>query len=264
MLERFKDCLCNPKCIGKYYKDRFGKAFLIILFFFLLSIVIQAARCYTENPLSDNLAINYSSMVLQNGSSDVAYDANSHRLTGTSFNSSKNGYYLVVLPKEGDLIDLKLDSIAVILAEDRAELYYSSRRISSVSYNDISVASFSFDNIAHNQVVDKHHFQGLIDEVFDSSRGLFQTFNFIDGVASSIVYYFILVFFCYIFSIGVNPTIQKNVRVKLCFYDSCIFFVCQFFAYLFNTKLLIYLALIMPIIYSFITFRHIIKVVVRR
>ncbi len=264
MLERFKDCLCNPRYIGKYNKDKFGKIFLIIILFFLLSASIQGMRCYTENPLSDDVSTNFTSMVIKNGSSDISYDSRNHKLIGSSFKMSNNGFVLVVLPKENDVITLNFDSITIILEEEVANLFYDNQQISSIKYNEMSSKDFNFNNIACNQVVDINHFQSFIDEIFASGCTMFQTFNFIDNLMTSIVYYFICVFFCYIFSIGINPTIQKNVRAKLCFYDSCSFFVCQFFAYLFNSEILIYLALILPIIYSFITFRHIIRVVVKR
>lgn len=264
MLERFKDCLCNPRFIGKYNKDKFGKIFLIIFLFFLLSASLQAARCYTENPLPNNISKNFTSMVIKTGSSDVSYDSEKHILTGSSFKVSSNGINMVVLPKENDVISLNIDYITIILEESEAHIYYSNQKMSSLKYNEISSKDFKFSNISCNQVIDINHFESFIDEIFNSSRTMFQTLNFIDGVMSSLVYYILCVFFCYIFSIGINPTIQRNVRAKLCFYDGCVFFACQFFAYLFNVELLIYLGLMLPIIYSFITFRHIIKIVVKR
>lgn len=264
MLERFKDCLCNPKYIGKYNKDKFGKIFINIILFFLLSVSIIAVRCYTENPLSNDVATNFTSMVIKNGSSDVAYDSLNHKLTGSSYKMSSNGFILIVLPNENDVIALNFDYITVILAEDTANLYYDNQKISSLKYNEMSSKDFKFDNISCNQIVDINHFQSFIDEIFASGRTMFQTFNFIDSIFTSIVYYILCVFFCYIFSIGLNPTIERKVRAKLCFYDSCVFFACQFFAYLFNSELLIYLALMLPIIYSFITFRHIIRVIVKK
>ncbi|MDE7161719.1 MAG: hypothetical protein K2N65_03055, partial [Anaeroplasmataceae bacterium] len=88
--------------------------------------------------------------------------------------------------------------------------------------------------------------------------------SFIQETISLFVYYLICVFFCYILSIAINPSISKGVRAKFCFYDACVFLIGSFFAYLFDFGILIYFALALPLIYTIITFRHVIKVVIRR
>ncbi|MDE7105916.1 MAG: hypothetical protein K2O22_01980 [Anaeroplasmataceae bacterium] len=264
MFQRIKDCLCHPRSIGKYNKDRLGIVILTIFLFFLLSTGMQAARCYTSDPISDSIPLAITSSIIRDGDLNVQYSSSEHKLKGNSKTIEGKDISLYILPSENERITYKLDKLIIILKEEEALLYYSSQKASSISYQDMQVKDFDLGNVASNNPTDTYHFRTFIDYVFDSAKLFFQTFDFIQSFGSTILYYLICVFFSYILSVAVNPTINRGVRAKLCFYDGCVFFIGTFFAYLFNIDIIIYFALMLPLIYTLITFRHIIKVVIRR
>ncbi|MDE6656098.1 MAG: hypothetical protein K2J85_03815 [Anaeroplasmataceae bacterium] len=264
MFERFKDCLCYPRYIGKYNKDKGGIVFLTILIFFLLSVLMQGVRSYTDNPISESVPYTITSSVIQHGKTNVIYNAKEGKLTGDSFTTNQNGFYLVVLPTEDQEIALKIDTVTIILEEEAATIYYSNMKATTIAYKDIKTSDFILDNVASNVSTDTYYFRIFIDSIFASAKIFFQTYTFIQGIFSTLLYYLICVLFSYVLSIAINPTINRGVRAKLCFYDGCVFFVGTFFAYLFNVDIIIYFSLVFPLVYTLVTFRHIIKVVIRR
>ena len=263
MFERIKDCICHPRFIGKYNKDHVGIVILTILLFFVFCLAMLAGRSYTEPAFDETTNLMFVSSLVKSDVKNTQYDSLNHKVTGESFELNESGYKLIVLPKE-ETLNLKLDSITVVLYESEATVYFSTMNVSHISYTDIQCSSFQFGNVAKNNPTDIYHFKILIDEVLDSSRVFFQTFSFLQEAISLVVYYLICVVFCYVLSIAINPTISKGVRAKFCFYDGCVFFIGAFFAYLFNFGMLIYFSLALPLIYTIITFRHVIKVVIRR
>ncbi|MDE5856525.1 MAG: hypothetical protein K2H06_05715, partial [Anaeroplasmataceae bacterium] len=189
MFERFKDCVCYPRYIGKYNKDKGGIVFLTILIFFLLSVLMQGIRNYTENPISETVPYTITSTIIQHGESNVFYDAEEGKLKGDFFEENYDGFYLVVLPQENTRMALKLDTVTIVLEEESASLYYSNVKASTLSYKDIDISSFSFANVAKNQATDTYYFRIFIDQILDSSKVFFQTYAFIQSVISTIVYY---------------------------------------------------------------------------
>lgn len=260
MLERFKDCICHPRFIGKYNKDRVGVVLLTIFLFFALCTGMLAARCYTESPFTEAPLLAVTSKIIKYGDNDVAFDRTTNTLSGTGFELGGEGIRLVFLPKDNQY-SLPLDTVTLLFEESKAKVYYSNIEISAMEYKNMAVSDFSLKNVAANQSVDTYNFKVMVSTLLESTTVFFQTYSFIQETISILVFYLICVVFCYVLSIAMNPTIDRGVRAKLCFYDACVFFAGSFFAYLFNVSILIYFALALPLIYTMITFRHIIKIV---
>lgn len=264
MFGRIKDCVCHPRYIGKYNSDTGGIVFFTIFIFFLLSILMQGIRTYTENPISDNVSYTITSTIIQHGETNVGYDAIEGKLKGDYFEETREGFHLVVLPNETTRIALKLDTVTIVLEEESATIYYSNMKASTFSYKSLNISNFTFANVATNKAQDTYYFRIFIDQIFDSSKLFFQSYSFAQGIFSTFIYYLICVAFSYVLSLAINPTIQRGVRAKLCLYDSCVYLVGTFFAYLFNSDIMIYFSLALPLVYTLVTFRHIIKVVIRK
>ncbi len=263
MIERIKDCICHPRSIGKYHKDKAGIVILTIVLFFVLAISVQAVRCFTENPFDEYSSLAVTSAIIQHGDNTVVYDAKENKLTGESILVDGSGFKLIILPTE-EKISVGRDSINIVLKEEEAYIYYGITKVSKIAYKDIRMGGFHLGAVAMNSPSDTYNFRGFIDQILDSSKVYFQASTFVRGALMTFVYYIICVFFCYILSISINPTIDRRVRAKLSFYDGCVFLVGSFFSYLFNVSIIVYFALALPLVYALITFRHIIKVVIRR
>ncbi|MBD5391063.1 hypothetical protein HDR67_03570 [bacterium] len=263
MFERIKDCICHPRYIGKYHKDNAGIVFLTILIFFVLCLSILGARSYTTRPFDESVGLGFTSNLIQAGPKNTKYTKEDHLLSGESFVVDGGGYRLIVLPEEGNL-NLKLNTITIVLNSSDAVIYFSDYDVSKISYSSLQLADFDLGNVATNVPKDTYYFRIMIDGILDSSKIFFQTFSFLQEMISILVYYLICVLFCYVLSIAINPTINRGVRAKFSFYDGCVFLIGAFFAYLFNVEILLYLALALPLVYTGITFRHVVKVVIKR
>lgn len=263
MFERIKDCICHPRNIGKYNKDSIGIVLLTIFLFFVLALSMQGVRSFTENPFDEYSSMVVSSAVIQHGDNNVIYDSNSHKITGDSLKIEGNGFQLIILPTE-EQITVGRNSVNIILKEEEAIVYYSASKVSSIVYRDIQVAGFKLGDVALNHSQAIYNFKIFIDSILDSSRIYFQVSTFLRGALTTFVYYLICVLFSFVLSISINPSIDKGVRTKLSFYDGCSFLVGSFFAYLFNASIIVYFALPCPLIFAFITFRHIVRVIIRK
>ena len=266
MLERISDCICHPRFIGKYNKDKVGKIILCIILFFSLYLVFFGIRCYTENPFGSNASSEIVSSVIKSRQDSVVFDTDLDKLLGEGCLIKGDGFNLYVLPSEDIKISKYEDfySINIILDEEEAIIYYGISEISKKSYKDINVNGFSFAKIINNQVEDLYSFNIFIQDILLSSEIYFQTYLFLEGAMSALITYIIIVLICFAFAYMINPTIDRKVRIRLCLYDGLIFFVVSMLASLFNAAWLVYVGYCMPVIYTTITFRHIVRVVIKK
>ena len=75
MLERIKNCLCHPRFIGKYNKDKFGKIIFIVLLFYIVYLVVFGLRTFTENPLCEDADRIIVKEIIAEQDANISYDA---------------------------------------------------------------------------------------------------------------------------------------------------------------------------------------------
>ncbi len=265
MLDRLIDCLCHPKWIGKYNKDKASIVFLTFMIFFLLYLIVFGVRCYTEQQFNESAYRSVASAMIRQDELDNIYQ--DHKLIGTPTTIKEDGFLVYILPEDDKAVKetgLFNFSVQMVLYADKAEVYYGIMRLSSIDYKDIDCPNFDMKQISLNNDEDIYYFKIFIAAVLNSSNVAFQTMNFVNGAISSLFYYLIIVLCACFYATFINPTIDKPIRIKLVFYDSLIYFVVNLFASLFNFGWLTYVAIVFPLIYVTITFRHIVKVVVKR
>lgn len=261
MMQRICACLCHPRFIGRYHKDRVGVIFLTVLIFLSLYTAVFAARCYTDEPFSSETYLSITSCVITSDASDVVYDASNNKFSGSSKVINGSGFSLAILPEEE--INFTTLGVNVILASEAASVYYGNYKISEIEYQNIKVSDFTFEGIINNNPSDIYNFKLFIEDVLCSSNVFFQSYTFLNGMITILFYYLVIVIAIYIFAGLINQTIDRKVRIKLCFYDGLVFFVGAFFACIFNVGWLLYASFVLPLIYATITFRHIVKVVIK-
>lgn len=262
MLRRLINCTCHPKNIGKHFKDSFIVVLFTILIFFVLYMGVFAARVYNEPAFYESDAVAISSRLIKEENLTGSYDSTTFKITSPTKTIEGNGFNLYIMPTDYKINNI--DKINIVLYETGAEVYFGSVKASSVSYASLKCADFSFDKMAQNDVSTIYNFKLFIMGVLNSSSLFFQTLTFFEGIFTTAIMYLLVAFFCYIFAGFINLGIDRGIRVKLVAYDACIFLVEMFFITLFNWGSIIYIAMILPLIFTFITFRHIVKVVVRK
>lgn len=263
MFQRLCDCLCHPRYLGRYHKDKVGIILLTVLIFLSIYIAVFATSCYMEEPFSDYSYEAITSAVIQEEEMSVQYIKDEKRLVAEKpIVISKSSFSLFVMPENTPAFSS--DIVNIVLLEKEGEVYYGGRHISTVSYDNLSISDFDFKSIQKNDISSIFNFKLFMQEILSSGRVYFQTSSFIRGIATAISYYLIIVVALCIYAMLLNPTIDRGVRVKLCFYDSCIFFIGATIACLFSVDWLIYFAFILPLLYGTITFRHIVRVVIKK
>lgn len=265
MLERIINCISRPKFIGKYFKDKASTIFLTILIFFIAYVLVLGVKCYSEEYFdSDSLDILVSD-VWAGDVNNVYYDPVSKVLVGNSVTYFGENHYMVFLP--GDDFNVGVDKIAqigILLYADYGLVSVGGVSVGKINYADFNFGGFSLADVKSGVIEDSIMFKAFLDNVLNSSSFFFNTQVFIKEMISTLLYYGISVLFVYFGSKLINPGIGNKVRIKLCFYDGVIFFLFSIFVCLFNASWINFIAVIFPIIYGNITFRHIVKISVRK
>ena len=260
MLERIKNCICHPRFIGKYNKDKVGKLILYVLLFFFVYILEFGLRTFTENPFGEEADRIIVKEVIAKQDNNIAYDSSSQILTGKKVYIENEAFGLYILP-EGELKVNPL-VINIVLEQEKGYIYYGQYEISEIDYSNIKAKSFSFENISDNHTLDIYNFRYFINGVLESSFIFFRVINLVKGITSTISMFMMMFLISFIYAKFINPSIDGKVRAKLVLYDVTIFLVCAMLASLFNQGWIIYIGYSLPIIYTTITFKHIVRVVI--
>lgn len=260
MGNRIKDCLCHPKWIGKYFKDRIWSVFLMLVLFFGCYAAVSAARAYTTAPFTSESASSLVSTIYRNAENDIYYQAEDHELYGTSTVYQGPSFSMYFLSEEVNY----QSEITIVFDRDSAAVYEYNLKIGQVFYRDLRISSFSLANVKKYQSADVYEFGKLAMAVLESSFLYYQSAAFLYDLGVTLAYYLMIVLVLCFFSVYINPGIELKIRIKLCFYDALVYFAVCMFSVLFGISWLSYVAFIVPVIYNLITFKHIIKVVIRK
>ena len=265
MLERIKCCLCYPRFIGKFFKDKVGTIILTILFFIISYGAILGVKCYSSDYFDDESILAVTSNILQGESSNVKYDKDTYTLTGSNVVYKGDGFVVTFFPVEGSSFIGNDVSVNIVFDSTGGYIDFAGYGVvSEFSYKDINAGSFSISAIQKNDINAIYNFKVMLYGALNTSSYFFNTYDFALDFISNVSLYFVFVLICFFFSKGINPTIDKKVRVKLCFYDNLIYFVVCLVNVMVSVELLDYVGLILPLIFTFITFRHIVRVPVNK
>ena len=260
MLERIKDCICHPRFIGKYNKDKIGKILFVIFLFFALYLLVFGVRVFNENPLGEGSESLIASKVISKQNKTIYYDSETNKLIGDSIVIQEETFNMYVLPTDEATISNL--TVNIVLKEDKGFVYYGDIAIGVINYTDVQAGSFTFEGISNNNPTDIYQFRNFISSVLESSYTFFRVYNFVEGAITTFTTFMMLFLVSFIFARMINPTIEGKVRAKLVLYDANIFLVCAMLASLFNAGWIVYIGYALPMIYTTRTFKHIIRVVI--
>ena len=156
-------------------------------------------------------------------------------------------------------------SVSLVLEfdETNVNVYYNTMFMQgpvSYSYSDSIARDFDLYDVLSGQREASIVFNQILTDAFENANIRYQVYHFLSEIGKTLVFYGILIFFLLLFSTASNPTIEMKVRIKLVLYDSLPYLFIMMLMYMFNFSYLQYLALLLPFIYSIITFRHILRV----
>ena len=272
MLERIRDFVCGPRWIGKYFKDKGMTVFLIILLFFGVYIISLGMRMYSTDYFDENSVVVVSSSIVQGDKSNISYDAEKNELSGTAVKYTGDGFTVSFFPVEDNTIKyptnqlvLEASYINIIFETSYAEIEFGGIVVSRIEYKDMHVGSFNLADVQLNDTDDLYNLKLMMRGALMSSNVFFLTDSRFDDVVGNVMIFFVTFLLLYFFvSKRVNPGIEGHIRAKLCFYDCLILLVFCMFGALFNIDWLVYVGMLFPFIYCNITFRHIVRVYVKK
>ncbi|MCR5350329.1 MAG: hypothetical protein K6E20_04980 [Acholeplasmatales bacterium] len=260
---RIKDIICHPSRIGLYFKDKVYVIIIhLVLFMGLLFGVAALDSLYKPNSFGRNDSIDISETISNYfDSSKEVVEYKNYKMSGTSELSSGN----FTLYVNREIADKNITTYVLVFSEDKVSGYFKGSKEFDEAYSNLdSDYSFTFENISKNNTKDKISFVEFLTPIIEEYEQAHANYIFLTNVGTIIVYYIALLIAMFIFSLLANPVIASKIRIKLVIYDSLIFFVVSSISVLFGATFLMYLALIMAVFYSNITFSHIIKVKVKK
>jgi hypothetical protein len=225
--------------------------------FFAAFVGVLAAKEYNTDYFlnSDNEEI-IRAIVIGNDT-DIKYDTETNTISGTPIAFSSTNYNVCFLDKsliDNSSLDVK---VSLFFSETKLEIHYAMMKVSEHEYTDETFKSFDLDKVSKGSVTDTIEFKRILTKSLDEANFKFSTVAIIDNVTSVLVYYVGLILILFFLSLLTNPSIGKKVRFKLVCLDSIVFLLVMILNVLFSASWLMYVALMLPVFYSKITFRHI-------
>ena len=257
MIHMLRDCLCHPKYIVMYYKEKGYKIFLLILLFLAAFVGAIALKEYSTDYFlnADNEEI--IEAIVVGSDTDIKFDAESNTISGTPVAFSSANYNVCFLD-QSLLTNSGLDTkVSLIFTETKLQINYATMNVSEYEYTDDTLKSFDLEKLSRGSVADMIEFKRLLTKSLDAANFTFSTLAIVDHTTTVVIYYLGLVVMLFFFSFLTNPTIGKGVRFKLVCLDSIIFLFLMILDVMFSASWLMYIALMIPVFYSNITFRHI-------
>lgn len=248
--------ICHPKMIGMLFKEKISKVVGYVLILFGISVIACALKNYSTNHFDYEDAKEITTIITLSDKGNVVYNADTHTMSGDVFQTATEGVVINALNGEA----YSQTRFVFNFLDNGVTLYYSRMKIADVKYSDISCKSFTFENVSNGVVSDTVHMQQMVDQVLTKANLGYSNVSFVTDVLFMLLYYFIVIICSVLLSMFVNPDIAKNVRFKLVFFSTGIYFVLSAFYFVFNAEWIQYLAFILPMIYCNITFAHIIRV----
>ena len=259
MFEKIKICLCHPKYIAMYYKEKASKIALLIITFFLAfsAIVLMSESNKDQFTEVDNRAIVQS--VITGEVPYIAFDAQANKFVGNQATYKSEYYNVYFLPKADFKVVEKEAKISIVFDSIEAKIYYSGVLLHTTNYENENLGSFSLTEVNKGDTKSIYEFSKVLTVVLNDANEVFTQLSIFNYIVTMIGYYFSSVLMIFLFSLLSNPTIGTGIRFKLCCLDSLIFILVFAFQIMYNIPWLIYIAAALPILYSNVTFMHIVR-----
>lgn len=255
-MEKIINIICHPKYIVLYFKDQFYKIFLTILCFFIFAMSLVAVYDFNTQYYSDSYVNDVTSLVVNhNEEMDLVYSNN--KLEGSIYIVKSDDVCLIFMK---DAVPSTAYGVQLIFKEDRVVYYYQAMYKFEYKYSDLNIGDFKFSDVQANDIIAKMKLERIIDNTLIQANKTVQTFVLLSDMINLVLYYFASILIALIVSRFVNPEIEFKYRIRICLYDSIVFFIVIIFAFLFSISWFKYVALAMPAFYSVMSFKSIVRI----
>ena len=259
MFQKIRICLCHPKYIAMYYKEKASKIALLIVTFFLafagIVILCECKKDFFTNV--DNQEIVQSIVI--GDIPDLIFDAEQNKFIGNQATYKSTYYNVYFLPKEKINFNENEQKTSIIFEEEKVSIYHAGLLLHQGNYESEYLESFDLALVNKGDMKSTFIFSKLLTVIFNDVNPNAVKLSIVNYIATAIFYYFGIVLSLFLFTILSNPTIGKGVRFKLCCLDSLIFIAVFAFQVMLGIPWLLYVGVALPILYSNFTFLHIVR-----
>ena len=261
MLERIKTSLCHPRYIGLFFKDKLYKILLLVLLFFVVFTAFLVTKTMLTDQFGDSEAVAVQKVIQystdDNGktpSFKMAFDSSTHKFSGDKMTFTADSVVVAFL-QDSDIVDK--DSISINIKESSYSLYYGYFLLGKGDFTDSSLKSFDVAKVQAGDIENCINFRAFLVTLFDKYQYVEAGIIAAQAAISSLVYYAFVIILCLVSAYFLNPGIEFKIRIKLVLYDTLPYFYWYLIAILLNVSWIQYVALLVPFIYTSITFAHI-------
>ncbi|MCR5113198.1 MAG: hypothetical protein K6A63_04610 [Acholeplasmatales bacterium] len=258
ILYRIMDVLVHPSRIAMYYKDKFYTVLIHLLVAVGLCVGTIAILAFNQNYFTRSFADDFVPIVQQQEESyDIVYENDT--LTGTKQKFTYGNYILYMSNSKYKNDDA--GKYVLVFDESKVTGYYNQDVVFTDNYSDFSLRySFTLENVRAGNIDAQVAFVDMLAEAFDNFEDSYALNVFLNEIASLAMDAIIIIVIMLVYSYLINPTIKGPVRVKLIAYDIIIFFFAFSLYEIIGVSIISFIAFVMPIFYTGVTFRHIIRI----
>jgi len=274
-LERLSYPLTRPSRVGIFNKDNFILPFIHALLFFIGYIGVIAATIFNTMYLGKDTADDATEILqvlkfankIELKEGQITYDSTSKSFKTTlsgykDFSNVNYGLYVYFFIGE-NAHKVPNDSLVLEFEETKVNVYYNTMFMQgpvSYSYSDSIARDFDLYDVLEGDMDSTISFNQIVSDAISKANIRYQFYTFMTEAARAFAFYALVILFLLILSSFTNGAIELGVRFKLVLYDSIPYSFIMMLTYMFNFSYLQYLALIIPFIYTIITFRHILRI----
>jgi hypothetical protein len=190
---------------------------------------------------------------------NITFDEGTNKFIGDQATYKSTYYDLYFLPKEKINFNVKEEKTVIVFDSEEVRIYYHSALVHKGDYTNENLESFNLLDVNSGNINSIRSFNKLLTVLLNDANGVFCVISLFTYITTMIFQYAAIVLMLFVFTMMYNPTIDKVVRLRLCCLDSLIFVFVFTFQIMLNMPWIIYLAAMLPVLYSNITFRHIVR-----
>jgi len=259
MIERFFISLIRPSRIGLFLKDKIWVPIIHILIMIIIGASLLATRSFTMDYFAYTRSDIITSIQSSKKEIDIKYDGT--KLTGENTSYNFTNYFISF---NSEAKSPSLTKIGVYFHESDVEISYIFEN-KTIKYSDINFdKSFDLNKVRNNDIDNSISFGILVDKVFASFNRNYERAIFISDLLYSILFWGVCFGLSILSSYFSNPPIDMPIRIRLCLYDTFIYFIPVYFSFALGIGWVLYIGLGLSYIYTKFTFFHIRKVRIRK
>ena len=264
MIQMIKTSLCHPKYIGLFFKNKLYKILLVVFLFFAIFSASIVTKCLLTDQFSSDQAFRAQKIIQYSSDSDgvkpsvdIKFDTETNKISGKTMIFKADDAIISFLNSE---TIIRNNVLSINLHESGYEIYYGIYKLGSGNYNNEYLKSFDVSKIQTGDAANSANFRDFLVCIFDTVQVQQALVISLQSIISNFVYYILLVFVCMLSAYFFNPSIEMKIRIKLVLLDSLSYFYWYLIALLTGLSFIEYVAFIVPLLFTTITFAHIKRV----